>query len=246
MEDIYDDVDVTTIHDVGDANCSPYYQGLVPVKSSMQYSNTSPFSSQGNPDLYRTAYKSLLVKEQDDLTNNEYATADQSGASFQFHSHTNDDNGMELDRKVDPLTRTKPLPSIPPPKRNYINVNQSKRMSICEQSAEEDQVGEEIKSKEETTTKRRNFKAGCLCCLVLLSLLISMAALATATVSIAWCMHTLRLDLMQQKAELDCLVDVLRQNGMCCKETRSDCWENGTWSTLCTVNPKLINCTELL
>ena len=195
FEEIYDDVQVTTHHSSGDGDqSSQCYQGLMPKPSAPEYTNLSGISKRHNADQpYRTAYKSLMVVGGDDATKSEYAIANQSGA-FLLDEHSDNDSNS-LNRK----------PSAPPiSAKRY--VHQKKNVSINEPS-----TSQELKS-QETEAPKGNFKAGCLYCLVLFTIVISLAALAAAIAGIVlWS----NMQGPQYMSEVNCLIELLRNGSFC-------------------------------
>ena len=192
FEAIYDDVQVTTDPSSGDGKePSECYEEMVPPSSApAEYTNLSGISKHSNVDqLYRTGYKSLLVVSGEGNTKSEYAIANQSGNFTLDESSNNDSN--ELVRK----------PSKPPVPKKY--VSQRKNVSINEPLAKEDG---EVKGQKEAP--KRNFKVVFLYCLVLFSIVVSLAALAIAITSI--------VQVAQYKSVASCLTELLMQNKSFC------------------------------
>ena len=194
FEEIYDDVQVTTHPSSGDGNePSDCYEAMMPASSApAEYTNLSGISKRSNVDqLYRTGYKSLLMMSGEDATKNEYAIANQS-VNLSLNESSNHGSN-ELVRK----------PSKPPVPKKY--VSQRKNVSINEPLAKEDK---DLNGQTEAPKR----KVGFLYCLVLFSIVISLAALAVAITSIVWSNQ----QVAQYKSVADCLMELLMQNESFC------------------------------
>ena len=221
MEAIYDDVQVST--HASNRDHSPCYQGLVKTNIPFEYASLGEISKKSDVDDNRSAYKSLVVADQDDNAKSEYAN--QSGAFLLKSCVTDIDKSHESDQKS--------------PKR-YVYVNQRKKVSINEPSDSAEKEDKELKSQKEIPKSKRNFKIGFLYFLILCSTLISVTALAVATVSIVRCTQ----EVAQYRSEVNCLMELLLQNeSFYAKYQESDCGKNGTQS-MCPANKNdTANCT---
>ena len=218
FEEIYDDVQVTTgVHSTtdDDRQASQYvYDDLVPKASAAEYTNLSGIKSKHRNanELNRLGYKSLMVLSEDDAMKNEYAIANQSG-DFSLDESSNNESSSELVRK----TSNKPLPVVP---KRF--ASQKKSVSVNEpSSAEEDK---ELKADQKEVPKR-DFRVGILYCLVLISIVISLAALAIAVTSIVWSVQ----QMPQYMNMTNCFMKLLQNESFCGK-----CFEdNATLSEAC-------------
>lgn len=216
FEEIYDDVQVTTHPSSGDDNefkPSDCYEEMMPASSApAEYTNLSSISKSSNADqLYRTGYKSLLVMSGEDATKNEYAIANQS-VNFSLNESSNNGSN-ELVHK----------PSKPPVPKKY--VSQRKNVSINEPLVKEDK---DLNGQKEAP-KRNNVKVCFLYCLVLFSIVISLAALAVAITSILWSNQ----QVTQYQSMADCLVELLMQNELFCGNNCSQLNGTANYSIRC-------------
>ena len=206
FEEIYDDVQVTTGHHSTSSGVSNQpapqyvYQDLVPKSSAAEYTNLSNVQSKRNnaahDELCRMGYKSLMVVSGEDTTMSEYTVANQSGNfSLDESGASNVDSGSKFTHKT-----SKPLVA-----KRY--TSQHKNVSINEPSANR---GEDQESKDcqREPPKRNACRVGFLYCLVLVSIVVSLAALAVAIFSIAW-------STMQYNSMANCLMELLRDESFC-------------------------------
>lgn len=197
FEQIYDDVQVTTgLHSSGDDNQSStqyVYQDPVLNPRAPEYTNLSGIQSKRGrnvDELHRSGYKSLVVRSGEDDTN-EYDIAIRSGI-FSSNEITSMQSSNELACK----------PSTPPVSKRH--VSQKKNALINGPPAKEDW---EVKGCQKEAPKR-NFKIVFLYCVVVFSIVISLAALAVAISSIVWG----TLQMAQYRNLANCLMELLLRN----------------------------------
>ena len=217
LEEIYDDVQGTT--DDNNQASQYVYQDLVPNATPAEYANLSGITSKPGSakELNRLGYKSLMVFSTDDASKNEYAVANQSG-NFSLDMSSNNESSSELVRK----RSFKPLPAVP---KVYTLQNSKKSVPENEpSSAEEDK---ELKANQlQKEVPKRDFRIRILCCLVLISIVISLAASAIAVTSIVWSVQ----QMAQYKDVANCFMELLQNKSFCSDECFKD---NATLSEAC-------------